>query len=514
MSTFGDFWKTLTTKLLPYDPALPDDPTAGRFYKDQWRDLQRWISEPTKAILESSEPDQGKTGLSIEFALQIWAGRVLIIGIKDTYQQFADRLVAQSDGRQTLQRIDATKAGQAALQNYASGQDGFWFVGTEYFTRQDWEHVPQFNADGSKKWRRKKSDNSVITNAKGDPMQEMKKKHTFFWRKLPQPDLLIYDESHRSSNRESSNYKTLATMKPEWKLLLSGTPYGNQFENLWAATRWLWPNHIEPNRPLWIDQWCATEYDPFTYTKKRVVGERNPGAFAASLPCYTRRTGDPVPKPTVIEVDLTAEQRRMYNELETDLLTWVEGHPKAVEYPVTLTTELATVTLAEPRVRNKKFYFEPTAASSKINATFEWIAKNPGVRVVHFTHRQQYAELLEGRLNAAGHRAVRYDGTINSKGRAAVKQAWLDGEAEHLVAVIQSAGTGLDWLQTNCYTVIWHSKVPGNPTANTQAVRRVFRTGPLKARFQHFEIQARDTKDTGVFSNDKLQSLAMQRSLG
>jgi hypothetical protein len=94
-----------------------------------------------------------------------------------------------------------------------------------------------------------------------------------------------------------------------------------------------------------------------------------------------------------------------------------------------------------------------------------------------------------------------------------IKGKWLDGDLQYIVCVINSFSTGLDWAQTSCWRIGWLSRMDGNTTANDQFVRRVFRTGPHKHKFAHFEIQGRDTHDQGVFANYELQHISQQEAL-
>lgn len=477
-------------------------------YERQEEALARMMAEPTKAVLLASEQDQGKTLISIEFALRMKFERVLFVGIKDTFEQFRQRTEAQSDGAQTIRRIDSSKPGKKAEADLLWGVEGWYFIGQQLFTSRDWEMVLQTDKAG----------NPIIDPKTEKPKKKARRLH--FWDDID-VDCMIYDEVHMAANRGSNGAKTLhaAGVDGMWKVAMSGTFYGNKFDNAWAPTRWLWPDLIPRSYWLWRYEWCEQQDVRARggKTVSTVIGPKPPAdAFVKSLPCYIRHVGeDDVPDPEVIVVDLLPEQRRMYDALEEDLIVWKRGHPFVVDFPVTLKERLRTATLAEFDFdpETQEIWFPDNAESTKIDALFRKLAQFPLDRVILATHSKRFVKLVVKRMQARGMRVVEWSGDVSTKGREAIKAQWLAGEVQYIVCVINSFSTGLDWAQTGCWRIGWLSRMDGNTTANDQFVRRVFRTGPHKHKFAHFEIQGRDTHDQGVFANYELQHISQQEAL-
>lgn len=507
----------------------------------QREDVDRWLAEPTKAILCADYAGAGKTLKAVSYALDLWVDHVLIVGIKSTYKQWADRIAAQSDGSIELKQMAAGKTGEQNIADYLSGQRGWYFIGAELLAHRDNVRIIKRDSNGE-----------PIVNQKGKVQH--KKQRLGLWaggtgwevvnengidrltrktRPVIKPDLIIWDEVHRQSARYTNGQDTMQGLDAEYKLLLSATPSGNRFENFHGPTSWLWDRRVENNPAIdpsfnrWRMRWCKTQnqYVPGGRAVTKVVGEKNPGEFVSYLPCYTRREDEnEIPEAMQVEVDLTAEQRRIYDSLESDLLAWVGDHPWTVDWPVTLVSHLNTVTLAEPNIemtgyddRDVPQYsisFDDNAASSKVDKVIEMMNDElKGQPIFHFSPSKRYLKFAERRMRAAGFRVATYTGDENEAQREQVKQAFINGEIDHVLATA-SGSTGLDGFQVRCNTLIWHSKPQGNPTLVEQAQRRIWRQGGNLENYQEFEIVARGTRDTGIYASLALQEAAMRATLG
>lgn len=456
------------------------------------------VSEPTKSALIGSQMGTGKTLASVEFLKTMNFQRVLIVGVKDTATQWHDTSVEQ--GAQPMRVIDTSATGKKNLVSYETGEDGWYFIGHQLLVRRD--HESYERRDG-KKGRR----------------------HLKYWAKLPPVEAVIADEVHIFANQTSAGATTLHSLPTDWKVALSGTWYGNKFENAWAPAYWLWPDHVHPSFHFWKGLYCQTEVAKNKWGKpvrtprgnnvEVVTGERNPGQFVSELPCYIRwEDPDEVPDPKVVEVELVPEQRRVYNQLEEQALTYLDEKPWVLELPISLRTALKTVTLAVPEFDdNDSIHFASDAVSTKYDALVGEIGLHPGERMVIATDRKRYAKYVAARMRSEGYRVEEWHGDINSTARAEVKMQWLAGEIDYIVCVMKSFSTGLDWVQTNCWRIGVLSSPEGDPTTKDQFLRRVFRNGPTKLDFEWFEILAHDTYDFGTFSNLRLQTEAQRRSM-
>lgn len=427
------------------------------------------ISSPTKSALNASLMGSGKTLMAVEVVKRIGAETVLIIGPLNTYWGWWDTIQRQTEYNSKVVKIDSSKDGKQALADLQAGKAGWYFIGREYFRRFDWKGIV--------------------------------------------PDVALVDEAHFAQNRNSKSFKALSSLKPKFKLSMSGTPFGNKFEGAWAVTRWLFPDFVPRSFWLWADQWCDMGFSPFT--KYEIRGEKSPGAFAKALPCYVRI--EPNHDLEVVEetryVDLVPAQRRLYDKFEKDLVVWLEENPLVAELPVTARIRLRQMTLAVPSMsEDGSIMFTDDAKSTKFDALLEIIEDNPDAPMLLLTDSQKYAAYVTNRLNAKFKDvAFEWSGQANQKQREAAKQAFLTGGLKYIVAVIPAIAEGVDGLQNVCSTVVWLSHSDNN-LMNEQVLDRVRRRGQRDA-VRVFDIVARDTFDEGQLSSLLERRLAMNASL-
>jgi len=430
--------------------------------------VARIISEPTRSALNASLMGTGKTVMGVESAIRLGAKTVLIIGPLNTYWGWYDTIQRQTDYSSTIAKIDSTKTGKQAFEDLRAGRDGWYFIGREYFRTKEWAGIV--------------------------------------------PDIALVDECHFAQNRKSKSFKALKTLRPKFKMSMSGTPFGNKFEGFWAVSRWLWPSDAIVDKSFWrwVDKYCSTEYSPFS--QMEITGEREAGAFAKSLPCYVR-----LQPPKEIEVvseiryiDLVPAQRKIYEKFEKDLVVWLKENPLVAEVPVAARIRLRQITLAVPSIaEDGGVYFEGNAVSTKYKALMEIIEDNPTDLMLILTDSQKYAKIVADRLGRD--LAFEWSGQANQKQREEAKRKFLAKELKYIVAVIPAIAEGVDGLQDVCSTVVWLSHSDSN-ILNQQVLDRIRRRGQ-KEVVKVYDILARDTYDEGQLSSLIETQISMNASL-
>lgn len=423
--------------------------------------VQRALDEPTWSVLNASEMSAGKTVMHVEQGLRMGANIVVIVGPLGTVDGWAKTLHRQSGGKCELRHITSKKAGQAHYHALLSGEPGWYFIGREYF-------------------RTKAIDVARI-----------------------HADLGVVDEVQVYANRKGVGYKKLMQFQPVHKVACSGTWFGNKVENMWSVTRWLWPQQTDRSFWRWVDTWLTTDYDHFA--GKKVTGEKRPGAYAESLPCYIRI------EPTLVEletpeerwVDLSPQQRKMYDKMERDMFVEVESDVLMTEVPIAMRTRLRQITMAVcdaesytefdfdkgVEVVKQRVWFPEDAKSTKFDELKALIEERPDEPMLILTDSAQWVKLAASRLPDA----FAWMGGVSQDDRNAAKQAFIDGRLKYIVAQVASVAEGVDGLQLACNTVVWASQ-SDSPMLNAQALKRVHRTGQDKPVRQVF-IKARDTID-------------------
>ena len=416
----------------------------------------------------------GKTLKAVEVAKGINAQTILLIaplgtrlGWKVTFERQGVAL--------PFRWINSTKAGKEAFADWYWQQPGVYFVGVEYFARLGWQGKQRTDA-----WMRN-------------------------------PDMVMFDEVHRAQNRASKTLKTLKMVKAGYKLAMSGTPTGNSFEGAWAVTKWLWPELIPNSFHQWADKWCRFEYNHFAPGNRKVVGEKNPGEFFGTLPCYIR-----IESELNVDIDeqavyceLSPRQRRAYDELEKNMITWVGDNPLVVEFPITLRARLRQATLGMFSVNDAgEVSFDLDCESSKIETARTVLDEDfEGEPALILTDSRKFADVLVHQLGDA--RA--WHGEISQAQREVNKQDFIDGKYKYLVAVQSAIAEGVDGLQYATRNMLWMSR-SDNRLLNEQALARIHRRGQDKM-VRSREIIAVDTYDSGVLSSQLRKAIEMNKTL-
>ena len=432
---------------------------------DQMEAVERITTEATMAALNASTMGTGKTLMAVESVLRLGSKTVLIVGPLNTYWGWWDTIQRQTDYASTISKIDSSKTGVKAMADLTAGVEGWYFIGREYFRTKDWSKVT--------------------------------------------PDAALVDECHFAQNRDSKSFKAMMKLKPKFKLSMSGTPFGNKFEGAWAVTRWLWSDVVPKGYWNWVYKWCELGYSPFS--KHEILGEKHPGEYVKSLPCYIKI--EPNHNLEVVEetrfVDLAPAQRKIYDKFEKDLVVWLKDNPMVAEVPIAARIRLRQITLAVPSINEaNEVIFEDDAVSTKYKALQEIIEDNPGEPMLLLTDSQKYASLVATRL---GEKAFEWSGKANQTQREAAKQKFLAGQLKYIVAVIPAIAEGVDGLQDVCSTVVWLSHSDSN-LMNQQVVDRIRRRGQ-KEIVKIYDIVARDTYDEGQLSTLLQRQLDMNASL-
>jgi SNF2 family DNA or RNA helicase len=130
------------------------------------------------------------------------------------------------------------------------------------------------------------------------------------------PDMVVLDEAQRIKNWATKTALTIKRLKPDFRLVLTGTPMENRLEELASIVEWVDDRALEPKWRL--VPWHSTYADG----KQEVIGARNLDLLRKRLaPVLLRRLRSevlsqlPARQDTVIPVELTAEQREAHDDL-------------------------------------------------------------------------------------------------------------------------------------------------------------------------------------------------------
>lgn len=450
-------------------------------YPYQQRDID-FISNNGGTGVIATQVGGGKTLVAVEVAKKINAKCVLVIAPKGTHKRAWHRTILRQIPDAEIKYLNSTIQGNNNLLELERGEDGWYLISPEFFRTMTWVGIT--------------------------------------------PDLAVFDEVHRASNRDSKTAKMLLTLKAKQRLGMSGTIAGNRIEGFWSVLRWIYPDIAGRSFWRWVNTYCITKPDYFA--GEVVVGEKVPGMIAKSIPCYIRHLkrekccefhpdGMDSDLPSLVSIERTVqlsnEQRRIYKQMEKDLLVWLNDHPLTAEIPVATRIRLRQITLGTPSISpDGEVYFDDNCRSSKIDELFNIIGDHPdGDSMLVLTHSQKFASVVAKRLQKAGFTAFEWSGAVPQKDRDKALEAFVAGEIQFIVGVIAAIGEGTDGLQERCSTMVWLSK-DDNRLLNEQAMGRLDRRGQTKSVIS-YEIIAEDTYDEGQLSKLVLDQLRMNQSL-
>lgn len=450
-------------------------------YEYQQRDIDKLVANNGTGII-ATQVGGGKTLIAIETAKKLGTKTNLVIAPKGTHKRAWERTIRMQILDADIQWLDSSYMGRQSLNNLANNVPGWYIISPEFFRRFGWRYIT--------------------------------------------PDLAIFDEAHRASNRKSKTAIMLHTLKAKRRIAMSGTIAGNNIDGIWSILKWVYPDVAGNSYWSWVEEYCETKVDYFA--GRVVTGERQPGLIVNSIPCYIRHLkrdrccefhpegiDHELPKMQTIvrTVKLSREQRSIYKTMETDFVAWLGDNPLVVEVPVSLRVRLRQITLGTPTIdKDGEVTFETNTKSSKLDELFDIIKDSvDGEKMLILTHSQKFARIVAQRLRSAGHTAQEWSGAVTQNNRNAILEEFIDGDLRFIVAVISAIGEGTDGLQLACSTVVWLSK-DDNALLNEQAAGRLDRQGQ-KQSVVSYEIVAEDTYDEGQMSSLVNRQLAMNKSL-
>jgi hypothetical protein len=439
--------------------------------KNQEEAIRRMVAEPTRAVLSGADMGTGKSLIACEVIRRLGTSVNLITAPLHTRGGWARHFEAQNMDEMRVVN-NKTKDGKIAWSDLQFGVPGNYFMGRELARLQNW------------------SDVSLGT-----------------W---------VSDESHSWSSKSSRGFKSAKTMRTEFKVAQSATWFGSSFDGAWAPARVLWPekdNYGEiADRSFyrWVDYWCATEYDPFSNMKKRVVGEKMPGAFVSELPCYVNLKSDlPELEPIEIRYSLTARQRKLYRQMEEESIAWLRSNPMTAELDITRRIRLREITLAESDIdASGEVFFPDDAHSSLLETVREMLGDLGSEQILMGTHSAKFARWLADRVDSA----EAWTGGAKESEREEMKRRFLLGDARSLVATQAGIGEGTDELQ-HASRVLFDLSRSDWPLMNQQFYGRLNRKGQ-EGQVLLYRFIAEGTIDDPQAETLLKKELAMRESMG
>lgn len=340
----------------------------------------------------------------------------------------------------------------------------------------------------------------------------------------------IFDEVHTIKNRKAQTSKAAVEVGKSalYRTGATGTPMENYPYDMWHILKWLYPDKAS-RQEAGIGHWTQKLINSYWRFYERYVdyyedpdtgyhevqGTRNQKELRELFgPFYIRRLKSEVMKdlpPKIYQqynVDLLPKQRKAYDSMKDQLLSWVgENEDQPLMAPVVIAQlirlqqftlgygEIQSITkvnvdggVRKERVETSFKLHEP---SVKLDALMDILEDLGDSQCVVYTTSKQAVMLAGKRLEKASIPFGMITGDISQTVRAEVLRKFKSGEMQVILATIRSGGVGLN-LQ-HCSTMIFLDR-DWSPSKNQQAEDRLHRSGQQN-NVHIIDIVARKTID-------------------
>lgn len=486
---------------------------AKEFERDPLQEaaIEELATTFASGAVNGSGTGAGKTYVGLAGALARGSERVLVIGQPKVYANFAETLEAISGiklracANAKFRSVPAKEARENKADCQA-GKPGWYYVSRELFLAEMWRTREIKHRSG------KVSKKREICRS---------------WDKVAGFDFVIYDEVQMAASASSKSARSLRYLKTDFLLAQSADWFGGDIGNQYHVATTIWKSWMEEqyrDYMHWMEENCTTEYDHFAFGKKKITGEIWPGFFAATMPVYIR-IPSPIekPEPDVHHVELSREERKLYNDLRKNMAAEIGDELFVVEHSHTLYHRLREANLGIFRpvsvkrkrknpdtwkveeVDGQSVEFVPGDKSSTVDAIREIVALHPGEPVIVLTHSSKFAN--KAAVDLGG---LAYTGDQTETQKAEAERAFIAGETMVLVGT-DAMSEGLDGLQAVCRIAIIASR-PAKNYMTPQFIGRVARRGQ-KREPQVYELVRDDTLDTSIPKGKKDMPGVVERAI-
>ena len=143
------------------------------------------------------------------------------------------------------------------------------------------------------------------------------------------PDAVVADESHMLKSPTSKRYKRFRKLRPFIRIAMSGTPVPNALHEAWTTIDWISPGCLHKNF------WTFKQFECYLHPEIRglILGYRDKAKIQRVIERHSIRiTRDvlnlPERKQTIIWVDITPAERKLYDQIKKEARLVVAGEER------------------------------------------------------------------------------------------------------------------------------------------------------------------------------------------
>jgi SNF2 family DNA or RNA helicase len=305
-------------------------------------------------------------------------------------------------------------------------------------------------------------------------------------------DIVVLDEGQAIKNLGSQTARAAFGLKGKFRLLLSGTPVENRLEELWSAMHFANPGllgGVSDFQQRYATPIAAGEPDSAARLRAKIRPFLLRRTKAEVLPELPPRTD------MVLHVDLDETERSVYDAVR--VATKRSVAERLAEGGGVLAALEALLRLRQAACHSALVPGQQAATSSKIERLIEALedAVSEGHKALVFSQWTSLLDLLEPRLQEAGIRFSRLDGSTRDRG-AVVGEFQDDAGPPVLLVSLKAGGTGLNLTAADHVFLLdpWW-----NPAVEDQAADRTHRFGQKRPVIV-YRMVTKDTVEEGILA--------------
>ena len=286
---------------------------------------------------------------------------------------------------------------------------------------------------------------------------------------------VLLDEAQNIKNAASQAARAVKTIRAKHRFAMTGTPIENRLSELWSIFDFLMPGYLLTYKKF---------KDRFEAPVVRDADERaRENLHLMVAPFILRRMKkdvlDDLPEKveTVMESDMTAEQRRVYAAHAAQLMRASEGGLLDGKGKIEM---LAGLTRLRQLCCDPRLCLEDYAGGSgKLDQLSEVVhdAAAAGHHMLIFSQFTTMLELIRERLESEGVSLLMLTGDTDKEERMQMVAQFNEGAADAFLISLKAGGTGLNLTGAD---VVIHYDPWWNMAAQNQATDRAYRIGQTK----------------------------------
>jgi hypothetical protein len=312
--------------------------------------------------------------------------------------------------------------------------------------------------------------------------------------------MILIDESASIKTWNTKRSRRLRELATQYacrqRLIMTGTPIAKDLTDEWAQFYFLDPNIIgHKYKTSFMSQYCKMG----GFENREVVGYRNLEQFKALTAPYIFRAHKSelnLPEKVYdhVEFDLSDEQRRLIRDIKHEWLTHVDGVRITAAHAAAAILRISQISCGFGTDINGNRV--PLKTNPRLEALKELLSHLSGKVIIWCRFRFDVVAVFE-MLNDD---AVMIYGETPESLRISNKRAFIDNpKIRYLVATPDTAGQGLDGLQTVCENAIYYSN-GYNAIARWQSEDRIHRLG-MKGAASYYDLIGRGSPDRAILRN-------------